>query len=84
MVLPMPPMDQKELAAWVASERPPAHDGDGHGDVLIWESLVAAAALHERTVLVSDDGDFADASGEMLDGHLRLTLQGVGPTPLSS
>jgi predicted nucleic acid-binding protein len=66
----LPTIPHGDILAWLRARQPPARDGSGYKDILVWESLVEVAPDSGVTVLVSNDGDFAEPEGERLAGHL--------------
>ena len=71
-ILPMPKISHAGVFEYLRGDRPPASAGRGYGDILVWETVVAALDTNSPTVLVSNDTDFMDSSGEGLSVQLRI------------
>jgi PIN domain len=69
-ILRMPSVQHTDVFAYLRESRPPASDGRGYGDILIWETIVEALDPAYTTVFISADGDFADERGGELAGSL--------------
>ncbi len=68
LILPLPAVTHEAvLERALSGRRPFDQDGrTGYRDALIWHTVLELAQTTTNVVLVSNDGDFADSTGELL------------------